>query len=68
MDKSLGGVMDAQKAADEAAGPAGALPLIDWGPLDRFVAQNVQTMKDTGNLYGTIALCSGSTARSTSCS
>ena len=34
---------------------AGALAPIDWGPLDSFVAQNVQTMKDTGNLYGTIA-------------
>jgi VWFA-related protein len=55
MDKALGGVMDAQKAADEAAGAAGPLPPIDWGPLDNFVAQNVQTMKDTANLYGTIA-------------
>ena len=53
MDKSLGGTMDAVHAADVAN--TGALAPIDWGPLDRFVAQNVQTMKDTGNLYGTIA-------------
>jgi VWFA-related protein len=53
MDKSLGGVMDAVHAADVAN--SGALAPIDWGPLDNFVAQNVQTMKDTGNLYGTIA-------------
>ena len=33
----------------------GALAPIDWSGLDGFVAQNVQTMKDTGNLYGTIA-------------
>ena len=55
MDKGLGATMDTQKAAEAAAGPAGPLPLIDWGPFDRFVAQNVQTMKDTANLYGTIA-------------
>jgi VWFA-related protein len=55
MDKALGGVMDAQKVAEAAAGAAGPLPPIEWGPLDRFVAQNVQTMKDTANLYGTIA-------------
>jgi VWFA-related protein len=53
MDKSLGGVMDAVHAGDVAN--SGALAPIDWGPLDRFVAENVQTMKDTANLYGTIA-------------
>jgi hypothetical protein len=55
MGNAVQGVMDAQKVGPESAGGAAPLAPIDWSGFDAFVAQNVQTMKDTGNLYGTIA-------------
>jgi hypothetical protein len=49
-------VMASAKVGGEIAGSSAPLPQIDWSPLDNFVSQTVQTMKDTSNLYGTIAL------------
>jgi VWFA-related protein len=56
LDNALAGVMAAAKVGGELAGSSAPLPLIDWSAMDRFVENTVQTMKDTSNLYGTIAL------------
>ena len=46
--------MDALKVAAGSEGEA-ARPADAWRGFDAFVAQNVQTMRDAGNLYATIA-------------
>ena len=48
-------MLDAGRAGPESAGLAAALPALDWSAFDTFVAQNVQTMRDAGNLYAAIA-------------
>jgi VWFA-related protein len=48
-------MIDAGRAGPESAGAAGPLPALDWSGFDTFVAQNVQTMRDAGNLYAAIA-------------
>jgi VWFA-related protein len=56
LDNALGAVMASAKVGGEIAGSSAPLPQIDWSPMDNFVSQVVQTMKDTSNLYGTIAI------------
>ena len=48
-------MIDAGRAGAESAGASAPLPALDWGGFDTFVAQTVQTMRDAGNLYATIA-------------
>ncbi len=48
-------MIDAGRAGAESAGASAPLAALDWTGFDTFVAQTVQTMRDAGNLYATIA-------------
>ena len=48
-------MIDAGRTGAESAGASAPLAALDWTGFDTFVAQTVQTMRDAGNLYATIA-------------
>lgn len=54
-EAAIQSMIDAGRAGAESAGASGPLAPLDWGAFDAFVAQNVQTMRDAGNLYAAIA-------------
>ncbi len=54
-DAVLDATLAASKGGPETEGASAPLAAIDWSSFDAFVAQNVQTLRDAGSLYGAIA-------------
>ena len=54
-EATLQAALDAAKGTGGSPGAPEPLPALDWSAFDAFVAQNVQTMQDAGNLYAAIA-------------
>jgi VWFA-related protein len=54
-EAAVKGVLDAMNEGPVTEGSAVTSAAIDWSSFDAFVVQNIQTLRDSGNLYGAIA-------------